>query len=233
MDFSQRNTEVELMDNPTIEEAVLRKVLKDINRANRLLGGNKITIHAIAQLMKKQPKAQYTIVDMGCGDGSMLRAVALFCRKRNIEVRLIGLDLSEQALAIGKEKSRSFPEIQFVQHNIIAVPPTGLVCDILLCTLTMHHFNSRQIPQFLEQFVKLASIGVIINDLQRSRLAYYLFKAFSVIFIQTWIAKHDGLLSIKSGFVKNELIKFSRELPHVHHSIQWKWAFRYIWVMYT
>ena len=97
----------------------------------------------------------------------------------------------------------------------------------------MHHFSNEQIPIFLSQFTNLAKIGVIINDLQRSALAYYLFKGFSAIFIKTKIAKHDGLISIKSGFKKKDLITFSKDLSHSAHTINWKWAFRYVWVMQT
>ena len=168
---------------------------------------------------------------MGCGEGSMLREVAHFFRNEKIKVRLIGMDLNEQAIAMGRERSKSYPEISFMQQDILQLTEEDLTCDILLCTLTMHHFRCEQIPQFLEQFVKLSTIGVVINDLQRSRLAYYLFKGFSAIFIRTKIAKHDGLISVRSGFTKKELIAFSKKLPQVKHSIRWKWAFRYVWMM--
>jgi hypothetical protein len=72
---------------------------------------------------------------------------------------------------------------------------------------------------------------IIINDLQRNKLAYYLFHVFSLIFIKTKIAKQDGLISIRSGFVKSDLQRFGRALPGFIHRIQWRWAFRYIWVM--
>lgn len=233
MDLSKRNTERELMDDPKVRTATLLNVLKDINRANRMLGGNRITISAMARLMEENPKESYTIVDMGCGDGTMLRAVALFCRKKGYAVKLIGLDLSEKAIQIAKDASQGFSGIQFLQKDILELKMGDLECDILLCTLTVHHFHNEQIPIFLKQFVKLARIGVVINDLQRSSLAYYLFKGFSAIFIRTKIARHDGLISIKSGFTKRELMGFSHALPQMEHTIHWKWAFRYVWVIGT
>lgn len=231
MDFLKRNTEPELMDNPDIDGVELRKVLKDINRANRLLGGNSVTINALKSLIDDHSQNEYVILDVGCGDGEMLRQIAKFFRERKIRVKLIGVDLNEQALEIGREQSVQFPEIQFRQQDILAMNGEQLACDFLLCTLTMHHFGDRQIPVFLEKFVKLTSIAVVINDLQRSRLAYYLFKVFSVIFIRTETAKHDGLISIQSGFLKRELLNFSKQLSTVRHKIKWKWAFRYVWVM--
>ncbi|WP_297702430.1 methyltransferase domain-containing protein [uncultured Eudoraea sp.] len=233
MDLRYRNTESELMDNPNVTIDTLRLVFNDINKSNRFLGGNSITLGKVSELIKEFPKKQYTIVDMGCGDGEALRKLAIYFRKIAVDVELIGLDLSENALSIGRALSVDFPEITFLKQDILTLKPLDLNCDILLCTLTMHHFSNQQIPLFLSQFTKLAKIGVIINDLQRSVLAYYLFKGFSAIFIKTKIAKHDGLISIKSGFKKQDLISFSKNLPNTTHTINWKWAFRYVWVMQT
>tara|TARA_R110002049_G_scaffold47596_3_gene137368 strand:+ start:121085 stop:121777 length:693 start_codon:yes stop_codon:yes gene_type:complete len=222
------------MDDPNITEEMLAVVLEDINRANQLLNGNKPTLSAIDKLIQEGIQKSYTIMDVGCGDGTLLREIVKWARKNNYSVTCIGIDLSENALRVARKKSAGFPEIRYTQQDVLdATFAANVQCDILLCTLTMHHLYNEHIPQFLERFTKLARIGVIINDLQRSLFAYYLFKVFSTIFIKTKIAKHDGLLSIKSGFTKKELNRFSNNLKNVHHQIQWKWAFRYIWVMRT
>ncbi len=233
INFTHRNTDPELMDDPNVPEVVLRKVLEDISRVNRLLNGNRITVRAVDQLIKETPRKKYTIVDMGCGDGQMLREVADFYRNKDVEVRLIGIDLSEKGIKIAQELSEGYPEIQFLRQDILNIKAEALQCDILLCTLTMHHFSNAEIPIFLDQFVKLSNLGVVINDLQRSRVAYYLFKLFSIIFIKTDIGRLDGLTSIKSGFLKDELIAFSKAIPNAYHSVHYKWAFRYLWLVRT
>ena len=133
---------------------------------------------------------------------------------------------------MARELSTQFPEISFLKQNILELEPSELECDILLCSLTMHHFRNQQIPVFLDKFAQLSNIAVLINDLHRSRPAYYLFKFSRSIFLRTKVARHDGLVSIKSGFSRAELEQFSRTLPQINHSIQWKWGFRYIWVFY-
>jgi len=233
MQLALRNTDTELMDNPNLEVHDLIKVFKDINRVNNLLGGSKISLNALWKLIKNHPKESYTILDMGCGDGYMLRETALFLRKRNINVKLIGLDLREDILAIAKEASIDFPEISYKKQNVLALQPDNFKCDILLCTLTIHHFNNEEILVFLKKFIAISKLGVVINDLQRSKLACYLFKTFRFFFLKTTIAKKDGLTSIKSGFLKAELQDFATQIPNVIHKIEWEWAFRYVWVMQT
>ena len=85
----------------------------------------------------------------------------------------------------------------------------------------------------MKQFVKLAQVGVIINDLHRSKIAYLLFRLFSRIFIKSHVAKNDGLVSIASGFKKEELKIFAQQLKLAHSEITWKWAFRYLWLIKT
>lgn len=230
-DLSKRSKEPELMDDFREGLERLRIVFDDINRVNRILGGNNITVNAVAKLINENPKEEYTIIDMGCGDGNMLREVAEYCQKKSIRIKLIGVDLNEEALQLAKERSVEYDEIQYMHHDILKLDPSTLNCDILINTLTMHHIPDEDIMMFLQKFVDLAHIGVVINDLQRSTWAYYLFKLFSVIFIKTNTAKIDGLISISKAFIKSDLITYSKELPTVHHHIKWKWAFRYVWIM--
>ncbi len=229
MDLSERSKEIELMDGFQGTENELELVLTDINRVNAVLGGNAITLEAVFRLLRKHPKKSYTILDVGCADGNMLREIALRARKAKIIIKLIGLDLNDLSLVIAKKKSLKFPEIEYLNQDVFTLENMDL--DIVITTLTLHHFRDRDIPKFLHRFSEMASIGVVINDLQRSRLAYYLFRAFSVIFIKTYTAKHDGLISILRGFKKKELQNFADQLPNIDHQISWKWAFRFRWVL--
>ncbi len=230
-DLPYRSTEIELMDDPNISKAALQEAFFDINNCNKLLGGNKITLQAVTHLIKKHPKTKYIIVDMGCGDGSMLRELVRLCRRKNIPIGGIGIDLNEKAIEIAKEASVNYPEISYQIQDILVLDPKEFKCDILVSTLTMHHFSATEIPVFLKQFRRLAAIGVVINDLQRNQIACMLFKIFRSIFIKTKISKNDGLVSIQSGFTRSELEAFAKHLPKAEHFISWKWAFRYVWVI--
>tara|TARA_R110002050_G_scaffold56512_1_gene127032 strand:+ start:133085 stop:133798 length:714 start_codon:yes stop_codon:yes gene_type:complete len=231
INLSNRSSQPELMDS--FEEPVtsLQLVFQDINRVNSMLGGNKITINAIQHLIATSQKEKYIVVDMGCGDGHMLREVAFYFRKHNLNGEFIGIDLNKNALEIARNNSKDYPKISYLYQDILTLGEGDLKCDILINTLTMHHFTDDQVLVFLKKFNSLARIGVVINDLQRSRWAYYLFHLFSAIFIKTRIAKIDGLISIRRAFLKKELLLYASKLPNVSHDIQWKWAFRYLWIM--
>ncbi len=230
MDFSHRSTVLELMDDPLMDASKYREAYADINNCNKLLGGYNITINAVLALLSKNEKESYTILDMGCGDGEMLRKLSKALRKKGIIAKLIGIDLRDDVLAIAKDNSEGYPDIEFVKQDILTLEAT-FDCDVLLCTLTMHHFTDQQIAVFTKKFVELAKLGAVINDLERSWLSYQLFKVFSAIIIKTSIAKTDGLISISKGFRRKELWNYAQKLKNASHSITWKWAFRYVWIM--
>ncbi len=229
--FKERSTEDELMDDLSLDEIQIKSVLKDITLANKWLGGNKITIKALDKLFKEHPREEYTIIDIGCGDGSMLREVADHCVEKHIKTKLIGLDLNEKSINIAKNSSRNYSNIKFYMQDVLALKPDEHHCDILLCTLTLHHFSQEQIHTFIKKFALLATIGIVVNDLDRNKIGFALFKVFSWVFMKTYIAKHDGLVSIKSGFTKNDFHIFSRSVPVMDSKVRWRWAFRYEWIL--
>ncbi|MEW7292049.1 methyltransferase domain-containing protein [Aquimarina sp. 2304DJ70-9] len=234
VNLEHRSDESELMDDPFVEEKALKIALSDISRVNKLLGGNSITVKAVAKLINDANlDKELVLLDLGCGDGEMLRVIADICRKKNIKIKLVGVDLNDKSLEIAKDLSIPYPEIEYYKKDILHIDRSELACDIIICTLTLHHLNCNEIKEVIKKTLELASLGIIINDLQRSKIAYYLFRLFSFFFIKGYIAKNDGLVSIKRGFKKQELLSYAKDLKLQQYQIDWKWAFRYRWIIKT
>ncbi len=230
MDFSFRSDALEHLDQHGLDLASYIRVYDDINRCNNLLGGTRITLNAIDKLINGSNKKSYTIYDMGCGDGEMLRQVANHLKSKSISCDLVGIDVEDTVLEVAQEASKEFENITYRKQDILSINIAD-ECDIVLCTLTMHHFQDEKIESFLQKFVQIASVGIVINDLQRSWLAYQLFRVFSLVFIRSSIAKDDGLTSISKGFRLHELQQYAKKFKEHGHYIKWKWAFRYVWIL--
>lgn len=227
-----RTRETELMDDFDLQGKKLVKTLKDLENINAWLGGNQITMNGIKRLIKNHPKNKpIHIVDVGCGNGGMLRKIAFWARKKDFKINLTGIDANPHAIKIAQQLGEDFPEINFLTLNVFSEKFSQHQYDIILCTLTLHHFKDREVEKLLYLFTQQAGLGVVINDLQRSKTAYRLFRAFCAVFIHNDIARKDGLTSILRGFRKNELLGFSKKLTAENHSICWKWAFRYQWII--
>lgn len=226
---TERNCQPEWMDDPAIDAVTLQNAVDEINKLNALLGGFKFTLNAVKKLIHKYPDKPLTIVDAGCGDGEMLRYLEKHLKSE--QLTFIGLDLSAQSILKAREKSKGRSRISFVQHDILNLNAQSFSCDILTSTLTMHHFNDKEIVTFLKKFIEITSIALVINDLHRNRLAYMFFKFFSPIFIEHKIAKNDGLISIAAAFKRSDFKKYANAIGIKNDLVNWKWSFRFIWII--
>jgi 2-polyprenyl-3-methyl-5-hydroxy-6-metoxy-1,4-benzoquinol methylase len=234
MDFfistKNRTDKEELMDDFSIGGDLLRDTLDKLENINRWLGGNKVTINGLKTILKNSSKKQeITIIDIGCGHGDILRDVAKFGRKNGYQFKLIGIDANPTAIQYANELSIEYPELSFETQDIFSDDFKNRQFDIVLATLFLHHFKEPALVSFLKNTVKQAKIGVVVNDLHRHKLAYYLFMLLS-IFISNKMIIEDGLTSVLRGFKRKDLEKISKNI-NVKPEISWKWAFRYLWIL--
>jgi len=228
----QRTLAPEIMDDFLMEGETLRNTLDQIAYINRILGGNRITLNGVRALMEDVSEGKMiTIADIGCGNGDMLRSVAKLARKCNWRVRLIGIDANRFTVDYAGELSAEYPEITYYCMDIMQDGFRNLQYDIALCTLTLHHFEEKQILKLMSLFRRNAALGIVINDLQRSAVAYRLFQVFSWIAGLGKMAKSDGLISILRGFKRKEIEQLSQKLNFNQYTLKWKWAFRYQWII--
>ncbi|WP_281632802.1 methyltransferase domain-containing protein [Flavobacterium luteolum] len=232
VDTKYRTEKIEIMDDFSLEGEELSGALDQIASINQLLGGNKLTLHGIKQLLKKADTIQtITIADIGCGNGDMLRMLSKYGKKQNLNFRLIGVDANAFTIDYAKKLSKDFPNIEYRCMDIFSDDFNQLKYDIVLCTLTLHHFTTSQIADVMHTLNKNAVIGIVVNDLHRSKIAYRLFELIGVVFNLNDMSRNDGLISILKGFKKNELEHLSEKLNLKNYSINWKWAFRYQWII--
>ncbi|KQM75992.1 methyltransferase [Pedobacter sp. Leaf216] len=234
VDTTNRSTAPEIMDDFAMEGEILRDALDKIARINQLLGGNKVTLDGIKSLIKNKPKDQLIrITDIGCGNGDMLRTLADYAKSKGLNFILKGIDANNFTIKHAESLSHNYQNISYQCSNIFDDLDKNEDCDIMLCTLTLHHFKDEEIIGLLENFKKSAKMGIVINDLERSAIAYNLFKALCYVFRLNDMSREDGLVSILRGFKKADLIKYSKQLNLKSSSIRWKWAFRYQWIIKT
>jgi len=234
VDTTYRSNAPETMDDFQMEGEILRDALDKIASINQLLGGNKVTLEGVKWLIRAQPKsAVIRIADIGCGNGDMLRSLANYAKENDLSFMLTGIDANKFTVQHAQSLSVDYPNISYVCEDIFNELQVVQSWDIVLCTLTLHHFGDEEIITLLQSFERSARLGIVINDLQRSAVAYYLFKALCFVFRLNDMSREDGLVSILRGFKKADLLEYSKRLNFKNCLIQWKWAFRYQWIIKT
>ncbi len=191
--------------------------LKKLNGVGVLLGGDRASWKALRDLCPK------SILDVGCGGGYFTRKLA--DRYPNTDV--VGIDISREAIEHAK-KSHKKCNLRFIHRFTPDI--SDLKADVVIATLVAHHLNDEQFISFLGQAVKSAEKLVVINDLHRHRLAYCLYAVFAPLLFQNRLITHDGLLSIRRSFKREDWIGLMTKagVPEEKWTLKRYFPFRWI-----
>lgn len=221
----------EIMDDFSIDGPILNDALDKLATINKLLGGNIVTLNGLKKLLKNQPKNKpLTIIDLGCGGGDILRAIARYGKDESYNFVLIGVDANKNATDYAATLSKEFENISFIYADVFSEEFKEMHYDIVITTLFLHHFKHEQLLELTNHLLKTAKIGIVVNDLHRHRLAYYLFKLVTIP-VKNQMIIEDGLTSVLRGFKRKELVDLSKQLK-TRYELNWKWAFRYQWILW-
>ena len=83
--------------------------------------------------------------------------------------------------------------------------------DVATCSLVLHHLEPAEAAQALRELGRVARVGVVVNDLVRTRLG--LLGAHTVIRVLTRnaITRHDAVMSVRRAYTRRELLGLVQE----------------------
>lgn len=225
--FKHRSSQKELLDGVDIPERDLFQNLRELDTINRLLGGYTVTFAAIDK--KLEANKSYVLVDIGCGGGDTLRRIYDWNKGRNCHLSLLGIDLKPTCVAYA-EKNQGGRNIRFVCDDYRQVYAYEPKIDVIHASLFCHHLTEAQIIELI-QFAISHKSKLIINDLERSPLAYFSIKLLTKLFSKSYLVKNDAPLSVLRGFKKAEWQQIIAKAGATNFTVKNKWAFRHLIVI--
>lgn len=215
------------MDDLSADGPIIAQTLKELETINKWLGGNFVTIDGIVKLIRRKKPKKLRIADLGCGGGDILKLVAEWAKKKDLEVELIGFDANPHIIDYAESNCREYENISFEVEDIFSDSFKEREFDIILCTLFTHHFSSPSLVDIFKQFKKQSTFGVVINDLHRHPLAYHSIKLLVDNFSKSEMVKNDGPLSVLRAFKRDDLLQIMEQAELQKYSLKWMWAFRW------
>ena len=189
----------EHLDNPDTTPALRERSLRDVRRANTVLGGANAVLAEVRRMLPSLP-ANATLLDVGTGLADIpLRARTLAAR-RGIRLYTIGLDEAASLAAVSAELLDGS-----VCGDARRLPFATASIDVVTCSQVLHHFENHDIVQVLREMNRVARHAVIVSDLRRSWFAA------SGFWLVTWllgfhpVSRHDGVVSVLRGFTSGDM----------------------------
>jgi SAM-dependent methyltransferase len=235
MKFSVRSYEKELLDRDDIPFADIKRNMQELDLINAKLGGHKITLEGLKAMIKrtknkKKLGEKLSILEIGCGGGDNLRVIKNYCGKKNIPVRLSGVDINPHCIEFARSRKEN-EGIEFISSDYKLTDPSPKP-DIIFNSLFCHHFTDKEMMEILSWMKEHSKVGFFINDLHRHPFAYYSIKWLTRLFSKSYLVKNDAPLSVLRGFRRKELRMFNEQCSILNAQLKWKWAFRWLLISF-
>jgi 2-polyprenyl-3-methyl-5-hydroxy-6-metoxy-1,4-benzoquinol methylase len=186
----------ELMDADDLDPATYTAVVGDLATVNVVTMAARPTLGFLAR--GTAGLKRFRLLDVGYGDGDMLRRIARWAARRGIAAELVGVDLNPRSEIAAK--AHTPPQLTIDWHTGDYADLAGQGWDFVISSLVAHHMTHEQLVAFLRFMEAEAARGWLVNDLHRHGFAHWGFPILARLFGWHPIVRHDGTLSIARSY---------------------------------
>lgn len=184
------------MDADDLPPDTYAAVVRDLAQVNTVTLAARPTLGFLTT--RTRPGRRYRLLDVGYGDGDMLRRIARWGTRRGIGFDLVGIDLNPRSEAAARADTPAALHIDYRTGDYAGL--AGEPWDFVISSLVAHHMTTEQLVAFLGFMDRHARRGWLVNDLHRHRFAYAGWPLLAALFRWHAIVRHDGHLSIARSY---------------------------------
>ncbi len=197
MSLAIRSQADELMDADDLDAAIYANVVGDLAVVNTVTMARRPTLDFLDRATKG--RKSFRLLDVGFGDGDMLRRIARWAKAKGIAADLVGVDLNPRSEQAARAHGGGIRYITGDYADLADEP-----WDVIVSSLVAHHMSHDQLVAFLRFMERHASAGWFVNDLHRHGFAHWGFPVLATLARWHPIVRHDGTLSIARSYRPDE-----------------------------
>ena len=240
------------MDDLSTSGKALTSSLDQLRIVNRFLGGYSATLSALAPWLARQAGRRVRLLDVGTGVGDFPEMIVRWAARHPataksrrfwatldhpaaaLDLSITAVDANPATVAYARERlSRRLPpdlaaKVCVEHADALALPYPDQSFDIAIAAMFLHHFPAGEAVDVLREMSRVATCGIVVNDLQRHPAAYYGIAALTRALPASPMVRHDGPLSVLRGFTRTELAGIAERAGIAHFTVRWHWAFRWV-----
>lgn len=188
----------ERMDDPALPPAEYAAVLGDLGRVNRWTLAARPTLAFLRRATRGM--RGFRLLDVGFGEGDMLRRIARWAERRGLAAELVGIDLNPNSAAVARAATPLDLAIDWRTGDYRSLGRF----DFVVSSLVAHHMTEEELDDFVRWMEANAGRGWLINDLHRHRLPHLGYPLLARLMRVHPIVRSDGALSIARAFRPGE-----------------------------
>jgi SAM-dependent methyltransferase len=196
----------ELLDGPLDDRRALIGNLRDLARVNRRLGGVGLSAQAIETLAPGT--APYAVLDVGTGGADIPLALIERGRAARRLVTVTGIDIRPEVLeaaAVADPRVTATGELALHVADGRALPFPDGAFEVAHASLLIHHLTPDDARAILAEMARVARLGVVLNDLVRSRRAWVGAWLMSHALTRNRLTRYDAPLSVRRAYSVAEM----------------------------
>ena len=226
--FRRRSEELEHIDTGAYTPDEYEGCMVELRRVNRFMGDSAILRRLLSRDAEQESLMDFSVLDVGAGTGELLRVVARWARKSRKQTRLVGLEMNARSAECIIKESNGYSEISAIRGDAFSLPFENESFDFVICSLFMHHFKNDDVVAVLREFGRVARRRVLVIDLHRHPVAYFLYTTIGRLVLYNRLLREDGALSILRSFRPAELrqLAIQAQVPGVR--VERRFPFRLV-----
>lgn len=194
MSLRHRANGPELMDADDLDADIYAAVVADLARVNRVTLAARPTLAFLDRIAR--PGKRLRLLDIGFGDGDMLRRIEHWAARRDVPVELVGIDLNPRSERAARAHTPAQSAIRYVTGDYADM---GGGWDATISSLVAHHMTEAELVAFLRWMQDHAGAW-LVNDLHRHGFAHAGWPLLARLACWHPIVRADGHLSIARSF---------------------------------
>jgi hypothetical protein len=213
----------ELIDEHDAPGADVDRSLRDLRRFNRYLGGIAVYQRLLRRLLSgverpASPPAQLSVLDVGAGSTDVIDAVA-----SRDGIRPIAVDFKIDHLLFDRTGSAA----RRVVGDAHALPFRSGSVDVATSAHFFHHFSPDENAAILAESLRVARIGVAVNDTRRHYAPLLFVRLIAALRLVGRITRFDAPASVLRGYTVAEVRNVVSRLPAIRRSVVRLFPFRF------
>lgn len=219
------------MDDPSLDVNEHRDALTGLRRVNWLSRSDSAVWNAILPLLAAStPQSPVTILDIASGGGDLAVRLARRARSEGFHVRIMGCDISPTAIEFASEQvtKAGLSGVTFHRCNVLTDPLPRPSFDVVMCSLFLHHLPEADGLKLLKTMKSAAEKLVLVDDLRRSAIGYWLAWLGCRILTRCRVVHVDGPMSVEGALTTEEVLELARQAGMKIVSIKKHWPQRFL-----